>query len=88
MSIPPKKSGVRKSWHGRLTAQADAATAELLSSLDVDAALWRYDLVGSLAHAAMLAKTYLAEVRQQPAGDGQDLDWQPTGPMDWLVWKA
>ncbi|MBN1942756.1 MAG: argininosuccinate lyase [Phycisphaerae bacterium] len=43
-----------KSWHGRLTAQADSATEALLASLDVDAALWRYDIAGSLAHAQML----------------------------------
>lgn len=48
------KKHVPKSWHGRLTAQADSATASLLASLDVDAALWRYDIAGSLAHAQML----------------------------------
>ena len=47
-----KKAG--KPWHGRLTADADAATAELLASLDVDTALWKYDVVGSIAHAQML----------------------------------
>ena len=39
-----------KSWHGRLSAEADSATAALLASLDVDVALWKYDIVGSLAH--------------------------------------
>lgn len=43
-----------KSWHGRLSAEADSATAVLLASLDVDVALWKYDIVGSLAHAQML----------------------------------
>ncbi len=46
----------KKSWHGRLTAEADAATARLLASLDVDTALWRYDITGSLAHAQMLSE--------------------------------
>jgi hypothetical protein len=39
-------------------------------------------------HAALLAKSYVAEIKQEAAGDGQEIDWQPTGPMDWLVWKA
>ena len=47
-------SGSSKSWHGRLTAQADTATAHLLASIDIDTALWRYDIAGSLAHAQML----------------------------------
>jgi len=47
-------SGSGKSWQGRLTADADAATAELVASLDIDTALWRYDVAGSVAHAQML----------------------------------
>ncbi|MCJ7543973.1 MAG: argininosuccinate lyase, partial [Phycisphaerae bacterium] len=59
MSAKRKLPPVRKSWHGRLTARADRATSELLASLDVDLALWRYDIAGSLAHAGMLAKVGL-----------------------------
>ena len=55
------RSPVPKSWHGRLTGRADRATAELLASLDVDRALWRYDIAGSLAHAKMLAKVGLLD---------------------------
>ena len=51
-----KKSASKKSWHGRLTAQADAATVKLLASLDIDTLLWRYDIAGSIAHAQMLAE--------------------------------
>ncbi len=43
-----------KSWHGRLSGEADQATSELLASIDVDAALYKYDIAGSLAHATML----------------------------------
>ena len=59
--MPGKKAAERpkKSWHGRLTAEADEATARFLASLDVDAALWRYDIAGSIAHAKMLAKVGL-----------------------------
>jgi argininosuccinate lyase len=39
-----------------LSAEPDAATAELLSSLDVDQELWRYDIAGSIAHAQMLCE--------------------------------
>jgi argininosuccinate lyase len=48
-----------KSWHGRLSGEADEATAELLASLDVDRALWTYDIAGSLAHAGMLREVGL-----------------------------
>lgn len=43
-----------KSWQGRLKADADAVTAELVASIDVDRALWSYDIDGSAAHATML----------------------------------
>lgn len=39
-------------------------------------------------HALMLAKTYVTEVRHEAPGDEKDPDWQPTGPEDWLLWKA
>ena len=47
-------AGSKKPWQGRLTADADAVTAEFVASLDVDRALWRYDVAGSVAHARML----------------------------------
>ncbi len=49
-----KTPGSKKSWQGRLTADADAATAEFVSSLDIDQVLWKYDIVGSIMHAQML----------------------------------
>jgi len=54
-----KKAAAEKSWHGRLCAEADAATAAFLASLDVDAGLYRYDIVGSIAHAQMLSEVGL-----------------------------
>jgi argininosuccinate lyase len=50
------KTTSKKSWHGRLTAGPDAATAKLLASLDIDTLLWRYDIAGSIAHARMLTE--------------------------------
>ena len=52
----PQSSASGKSWQGRLTADADAATSELVASLDVDVALWKYDIAGSIAHAGMLSQ--------------------------------
>ncbi len=48
-----------KSWQARLQGQADQVTARFVASLDVDTALWRYDISGSLAHGQMLAKVGL-----------------------------
>ena len=56
-----------KSWQGRLSSGPDAAAAELVQSLDVDVALWRYDIAGSLAHARMLAKARLISPRELAA---------------------
>ncbi len=49
-------AGSSKSWQGRLTADADVATAEFVASIDVDHILWRYDIAGSVAHAQMLSE--------------------------------
>ena len=55
VTAAPRQAGrSAKSWQGRLAADADAATAQFVASLDVDVALWPYDIVGSLAHARML----------------------------------
>jgi argininosuccinate lyase len=59
MAAKKTKKQSNKSWQGRLTADADAQTAAMLASLDVDFALWRYDIVGSIAHAEMLHKCKL-----------------------------
>ena len=51
-----KKPTSRKPWQRRLRRDADAATTELLASIDVDVALAKYDIAGSVAHATMLAE--------------------------------
>ena len=53
--MAPRKKTSRKSWQQRLARDADPAAAELLASIDVDAALYKYDIAGSVAHATMLA---------------------------------
>jgi argininosuccinate lyase len=56
MPPKPKHAAPTKSWQARLTAEADADAAEFVASLDVDRALWRYDIAGSVAHAQMLCE--------------------------------
>jgi len=55
-SAPAKPAGSQKSWQGRLAADTDAVTAEFVASLDVDRALWKYDIIGSIMHAQMLSE--------------------------------
>ncbi|MCY2932337.1 MAG: argininosuccinate lyase [Planctomycetota bacterium] len=62
-----KKGKTGKSWQSRLTAQADGATAKLLASIDVDRALWGYDIAGSMVHARMLRKVALISAKDLKA---------------------
>jgi argininosuccinate lyase len=60
-----------KSWQARMNAPADPLTESFVESLSVDKRLWRYDIVGSIAHAEMLADVGLvtkADLRQIKAG--------------------
>ena len=64
MSPTKGRTPPRKSWAARLKAEPDAATADLLASIDVDRALWRYDIAGSLAHAQMLSEVGVISRRE------------------------
>ncbi len=44
-------------WGGRFATGPDAIMEEINASIDFDKTLWRQDIRGSLAHAAMLAET-------------------------------
>ena len=57
----------KKSWRGRLAGEGDAAAAELLASIDVDAALYQYDVAGSIAHATMLREIGVLSRRELSA---------------------
>ncbi|HZP84984.1 MAG TPA: lyase family protein, partial [Chthonomonadaceae bacterium] len=48
---------MRKLWGGRFEGQTDALIERLNNSLAFDARLWRHDIRGSIAHAAMLGAT-------------------------------
>ena len=49
----------QRSWEKRLAAAPDELTVEYVESLSYDQRLYKYDIVGSIAHAAMLAEQKL-----------------------------
>jgi len=50
---------VKKSWQERLAGEPDPLTVDFVESLSVDKRLYKYDIVGSIAHAQMLAEQKL-----------------------------
>jgi argininosuccinate lyase len=56
MSDAANPQSGQKMWGGRFAAKPDAAMQAINSSIDVDQRLWREDIEGSKAHAAMLAR--------------------------------
>jgi argininosuccinate lyase len=50
---------VGKSWENRLAGEPDQMTIDFVESLSVDKRLYKYDIVGSIAHAQMLAEQKL-----------------------------
>jgi argininosuccinate lyase len=49
----------KKSWEKRLVGQPNKLTVNFVESLSYDKRLYKYDIVGSIAHAEMLAKQKL-----------------------------
>jgi len=49
----------KKSWEKRLAGQPDPMTVAFVESLSYDKRLYKYDIVGSIAHAQMLAEQKL-----------------------------
>ncbi len=49
----------KKSWEKRLEGEPDEITIDFVESLSVDRRLYKYDIVGSIAHAQMLAEQKL-----------------------------
>src|ERR1700754_1150959 len=54
-SKTPSDHPGQQMWGGRFAAKPDAAMQAINASIDVDKRLWREDIEGSKAHAAMLA---------------------------------
>jgi len=48
-----------KSWEKRLAGKPDELTVNFVESLSIDKRLYKYDIVGSIAHAQMLAQQKL-----------------------------
>jgi argininosuccinate lyase len=60
-----------KSWEKRLAGAPDQLTVDFVESLSMDKRLYKYDIVGSIAHAQMLAEQKLItknELRQIKSG--------------------
>ena len=52
-------SEAKKSWEKRLAGEPDELTINFVESLSIDKRLYKYDIVGSIAHAHMLAEQKL-----------------------------
>jgi argininosuccinate lyase len=52
-------SKVKKSWEKRLAGEPDELTVDFVESLSYDKRLYKYDIVGSIAHAQMLSEQKL-----------------------------
>ena len=52
-----KSAGTTKPWGGRFTEATNELVEEFTASIPYDWRLYPYDIAGSTAHAAMLAKT-------------------------------
>ena len=52
-------ANTKKSWEKRLTGQPDELMVDFVQSLCYDQRLYKYDIVGSIAHAEMLAEQKL-----------------------------
>jgi argininosuccinate lyase len=50
---------MEKSWEKRLAGGPDELTVDFVESLSIDRRLYKYDIVGSIAHAQMLAEQKL-----------------------------
>ncbi|HNY80618.1 MAG TPA: lyase family protein, partial [Sedimentisphaerales bacterium] len=49
----------QRSWEKRLAAKPDELTVNYVESLSYDTRLYKYDIVGSIAHSTMLAERKL-----------------------------
>lgn len=61
----------KKSWEKRLAGKPDELMVDFVESLSVDKRLYKYDIVGSIAHAQMLAERRLItkhELKQIKSG--------------------
>src|SRR4051812_47779841 len=55
----PKQQDPQKSWQARIGEATDAIAQSFVESISYDKRLYKHDIAGSIAHAAMLAKVGL-----------------------------
>jgi argininosuccinate lyase len=54
----------KKLWSGRFSSATDATVEQFTSSLHFDKRLYRYDILGSIAHVRMLGKCKIISVKE------------------------
>ncbi len=54
-----KMAETEKSWEKRLAGEPDELTVDFVESISIDKRLYKYDIVGSIAHAQMLGEQKL-----------------------------
>jgi len=59
-----KISRDKKLWGGRFATKTTASTEAFTASIDVDARLYRHDIMGSIAHTKMLARQHIISSRE------------------------
>jgi argininosuccinate lyase len=77
-----------KMWSGRFSASASSLLDQFNASIMFDRKLYREDIEGSLAHAAMLAKQEILtieELRQITAGLSQVMQEIESGEFEWKI---
>src|SRR5262245_28349260 len=56
---PAPQSDPQKPWQARIAEATDAIAQDFVESISYDRRLYKHDIAGSIAHAAMLAKVGL-----------------------------
>ena len=77
-----------QSWGGRFSEPVDAFVARFTASVDFDKRLYRHDIMGSIAHATMLAKVGVLSDAERDAivyGLQQIQAEIEAGSFDWRV---
>ena len=77
-----------QSWGGRFSEPVDAFVARFTASVEFDKRLYRHDIMGSIAHASMLAKVGVLTDAERDAIEGGLRQIQgeiEAGTFDWRV---
>jgi len=77
-----------KPWAGRFNEPTDAFVEAFTASVDFDKRLYRYDIQGSIAHAAMLARQGILTEDERAAiveGLGRVRERIESGTFDWSI---